>query len=273
MDIQQQQVIFQDMSDAIKIAKFGTASAAGVRITPLNMTSNTPPAPYVASQSSVWDNTDQRQAWSAFAATIGALGWLAFPWGTVSGSGCAQHGTVGNDWIQIKLDKQYVANKLVLYTRVSNYTALPKKFYLSGSNDGANWTILLNIENDTFDNRQGASQSWGFKNDKLFQYYRVTITEAYDITGNIGTTGCRVGLGRVEIYSTGAPPIKPNDFASALAEIPTAYSASFAEPDMAGRSLRAKFEKIADVIRAKLGIMTRMKPAEMPGYIRQIQKI
>jgi len=97
--------------------------------------------------------------------------------------------TVSGEWIQIKNDKPIIANYYHLSWYIDNPTqsgyAIPKEYYLLGSNDGSTWNdIDYNIINHTSNNDVDVNISQNpyfvnFKNissnRKAYQYYRLVI--------------------------------------------------------------------------------------------------
>ena len=267
MDIEYQQVILQEIADAIRYAKPEAALPMSVRVTPINMTSNTVPAPFVASSSPWWaDGGTDRGPWHAFSNVIGQNGWLS------ADAPCQAIGPNSPVWIQIDLGRRYVARTLRLTTRRGNFVTVPRDFDLLGSDDCENWTTIFSVVgNPRVGGTAGApnslAQTWNFENREAYSCYRINFTH---FNSSPADNFIRCSIGRMELLGFAAS-IQANDFATHLAAIPTANSAAFAEPSMAGRSLRAKFTRMADIIRAKLGISAPMQPSEMPEYIRQMR--
>ncbi|MGE8038028.1 discoidin domain-containing protein [Lysinibacillus sp. NPDC093692] len=126
------------------------------------MTSDTSPAPIVASASSIWSTTFP--AWKAFNGTNNDSSDC---WVTVGGS------IIG--WIQIDFGIPTYCNQIKLTSRAgSTANACPKDFIISASNDGVNFDEIVTINGQT-KWALNETRMFTFKNDKKYHIYRLTI--------------------------------------------------------------------------------------------------
>jgi F5/8 type C domain len=133
-------------------------------ITP-KMTSNTTPAPYVVSASSIYNsswpewkafnksNVDTYDRWAS--ANNGLPAWLKLDFGA------------GNKKIIVK----YAITTILS----SDTSQSPKSFTFEGSNDDMNWTILDTRTNE-INWSSGERREYSFENNTPYRYYRVYIT-------------------------------------------------------------------------------------------------
>lgn len=133
-------------------------------ITP-KMTSNTTPAPYVVSASSIYNlswsawkafnksNVDTYDRWAS--ANNGLPAWLKLDFGE------------GNEKIIVK----YAITTILS----SDTSQSPKSFTFEGSNDDINWTILDTRTNE-INWSSGEKREYSFENNTPYRYYRVYIT-------------------------------------------------------------------------------------------------
>lgn len=123
------------------------------------MTSNTAPAPFVASASSEYSST--YSAWKAFNGDFTTDNY----WCTTTAK--------NNSWLMIKLDKETQFNKVVLKSMIERKVGYnPKEFKIQASNDGINFTDLAYV-----------NENWNTMTDKVvrfsninkYLYYRIFV--------------------------------------------------------------------------------------------------
>lgn len=144
------------------------------------MTSNTAPAPFVASASSVYSNV--YDAWKAFDSVTKTF------WSTTYGVG-------GKGWIQIDFGKQTSLNKVTMTaTNTTNdYKAFPKDFNILGSNDGVIFTQFAEIKNQTV-SIQSEVVTYNF-NTVNYRYYKIDVLSNNGATnGNVAIENITFGL-------------------------------------------------------------------------------
>ncbi|OXS74287.1 hypothetical protein B1B04_09170 [Lysinibacillus sp. KCTC 33748] len=133
-----------------------------------SMTSNTLPAPLVASASST--HSDPYPAWKAFngAITDSSDAWI---------SNGGYNANIGSEWIQIDYGVAKVVNTLFLTGRlISTIGYYPRKFEIVGSNDGKSFNTLHTVSNQT-EWQLGEQKIFVFNNKQSFRYYRLNILE------------------------------------------------------------------------------------------------
>lgn len=140
------------------------------------MTSNTAPAPYVASASGQSSTTNS--PWKAFNGTNLNISdcWIV----------SAQKG-----WIQIDFGSKKLANVIYVANRnnTSDFaTSPPKDFNILGSNDGFNFDTIAEIKNQT-SWTQDQTRRFTINKPKEYRYYRLEILtnngDAYTAVGEI----------------------------------------------------------------------------------------
>jgi hypothetical protein len=147
-------------------------------VAPHKLTSNTTPAPYVASSSSEYSAS--YSAWHAFD---------TFP----NTSGFWAANGVPTGWIQIRLGKSEIVTS---YGLAHNEAArCPRDFTLQGSNDGKSWRILDRRVGEK--NWTSAQRIYQVRTPDRFLYYRI------DITANNGDG--LVAIGEIYLCSDLAP--------------------------------------------------------------------
>ena len=128
-----------------------------------SMTSNTTPAPYVASASSE-DVGQTRYAWRAFDTS-------AWVW-----SSTAVTGPTVNEWLQIKIPSDmYLISYVIMGSAIAN--TFPIDLEVQGSKDGVNWTTLDSQSGISWANNQ--SRTFTVANPfsyQAFQYFRLRVT-------------------------------------------------------------------------------------------------
>ena len=148
-----------------------------ILVTP-RMTSNTAPAPYVASCSTYY--------------SVGYAAWIAFDGSTAAGNCWATQGYVTTGWLQIQLPIQTIVVRYGITDASRDVGEDPHAFTLQGSNNGTTWTVL--------DTRQG--QTWDIAEEKQ---YAVQLPGAYvyyrlDVTANNGS-GAELTVGEFCLYA------------------------------------------------------------------------
>jgi hypothetical protein len=178
------------------------------------MTSDTTPAPFIASASSVYNIPPYFSAFRAFDKISNPymdISNISFgdSWPSAEGTFNSTTGT-GNEWIQIKLDQPRILTRFVLRERGTNNSVydsntrhMPKVFNIKGSNDGNNWNIIQNyIDEYTPENDSSGSgykpHSYDVNNINSYLYYRLNITA---LNQSIGLNPTLVVLGEWELYS------------------------------------------------------------------------
>lgn len=130
------------------------------------MTSNTTPAPFVASASSSYSTT--YSAWKAFNGTTidNADAWI-----TADGAKAG--------WVQIDLGKRTKISKVLIKNRNHTVNPLdavatsPKDFNILGSDDGVNFKLILGVTNESWLNNE--SKQYHLGNIYFYRYYRVEV--------------------------------------------------------------------------------------------------
>jgi hypothetical protein len=130
-----------------------------INITP-KMTSNTSPAPYVASASSEYG--------------IGNSAWVAFDGAMTSGNCWATQPNAIAGWVQIDFSIKTRINAFSIVSRGIDLNQHPKDFSLMGSNDGVNFQTIFTPSPQT---------NWGVVESRLFElgfsvsfrYYKIDI--------------------------------------------------------------------------------------------------
>jgi hypothetical protein len=158
------------------------------------LTSDSAPAPFEASASSVMPSPYWRPAFYGFDQNVDTH------WHASHGYGCPQ-------WLRIKLDKAISIYKYSLTPRYDPDHPLlldgPIDFIIQGSNDGSNWV--------TIDTQTGLTNGWllAVKRDfaipptNKYQYYRLYITKFGRNTSGAGTLSVianTVNIGEFQIY-------------------------------------------------------------------------
>jgi len=144
-------------------------------VAPHKLTSNTAPAPYVASSSSEYSGS--YSAWHAFDGFPNTGGF----WAAANG--------VPTGWIQIRLGKSEVVTS---YGLAHNEAArCPRDFTLQGSDDGKSWRVLDRRVGEK--NWTSAQRIYQVRTPDRFLYYRI------DITANNGDG--LVAIGEIYLYS------------------------------------------------------------------------
>jgi hypothetical protein len=157
------------------------------------MTSNTAPAPFIASASSTYSST--YQPYRAFDKIQSPLGNnLGDCWGSFA----TYVDGIGDEWLQIKLDKRKILTRYVLRTRghgIETNNGMPKVWSINGSNNGVDWTVIQNYI-DIYNPVIGyIPHEYDITNTKPYLYYRIHVTE-------INILGIRNwGVGEWELYS------------------------------------------------------------------------
>ena len=178
----------------------------GGKIAHRPMTSNTAPAPQVASASSIFSASFPE--WRAFSGTPG----------TTTNNDCwaseanAFVNNIGNEWIQIDLGQEINIVRHRMRNRGFHPTVIdqPRDWALLGSNDGTSWNTV-----DTRTDIPWMNQNWSlFFDERItpasFRYWRINITRIHP-----GGTGNRfVAIGEIELFT--------NDFYD-IPNIPNAH--------------------------------------------------
>lgn len=138
------------------VPQYGSAYTP-TNVTP-TMTSNSAPAPYVASASTEFSSTFA--AWKAFDGDTTTHGWIA----------AATTGWLKLDWGSATLVLKYAVRG-----SFNNTTCSPKTWTFEGSNDNATWTVLDTQTNITsWTNNE--SKSYTLSTTGFYRYYRLNIT-------------------------------------------------------------------------------------------------
>ena len=86
----------------------------------------------------------------------------------------------GNQWLQIKLPKATVCNSAQIASRGDHdgyfVNQAPRDFEIQGSTDGESWVSLCKKKGISWDNPEGETKSFLFKNSTAYTYYRLVIT-------------------------------------------------------------------------------------------------
>jgi hypothetical protein len=149
----------------------------------------------IISSSSQYDATNY-MAWKAFRHhTNDVYGWL-----TVNG--------VNNGWLKVEFRNNYPKiTAFAINARNSSdaNTSAPCDFYIEGSNDDVNWTLLGDYT-DNYNWTQNEKRYFALTYFDVFKYYKITITS------NSGG-GTSSGFGALEFFET------TNDFSPMVAKI------------------------------------------------------
>jgi hypothetical protein len=169
------------------------------------MNSNTAPAPFIASASTeYYDSADPpvREAWIAFNkkhsipnASNNNDSWITDVNVFVGG--------IGNEWLQIKLDKRRILTRYVLRERGLyhvSYTSMPKNWSINGSNNGIDWNIIQEYSDTYTVQANYFPHSYNINNTVPYLYYRLHITEIFGASYNI--VYGYLPIGEWELYST-----------------------------------------------------------------------
>ncbi|WP_312369047.1 discoidin domain-containing protein [Lachnoclostridium sp.] len=148
-----------------------------IDITPI-MTSNTTPAPYVVSASSIY--SDKYEAWRAFDSSEYLGNWTA-------------NSTSVAAYLQIDFNiiTKINAFSIASYTGGSTSAAFPKDFILYGSNDGINFEQIIEINNQILwkYGTEAERRLYRLNKSVAFRFYRLNIITnngfAYSACGNI----------------------------------------------------------------------------------------
>ncbi|MGG4105134.1 discoidin domain-containing protein [Paenibacillus lautus] len=152
------------------------------------MTSDTSPAPYVASASSVSSTT--YPAWKAFNGIVDVRNdsWIA--------------SKDNNEWLQIDYgvgNGKFVTSYAITNVEFTNGTQnAPKKFKLLASNDEVNWVEFDNRENEigwSSYERRVYKTSGGMPAEK-FRFYRLYVYEGFRGSGR------SISVGQLELFGT-----------------------------------------------------------------------
>lgn len=154
-----------------------------------HMTSNTTPAPFVASASSVYGSA--YGAWNAFdgvpSDNYGAGGhWVS------------KEGGESNAYIQIDIGKKLLVNGFKAnpgYANIPATLGTPNRLYIAGSNDGIKWTDISDYDNISW---AKVNQYTEFMLDRSvsYRYYRFGCM---DVTTDDTFDG-RVSFGDIQFY-------------------------------------------------------------------------
>ena len=127
----------------------------------LAMTSNSTPAPYVASASSEYSGTTR--AWKAFD-LLPNSNWTAT--------------SPSNSWLSIDFKEEKFV-EVAKVTATTNVSVQPKDFRIEGSNDNSNWNVIGEFNN----------QTWTAGEEKIFnveksnyRYYRLFVITSVNTT-------------------------------------------------------------------------------------------
>ncbi|MCE4043360.1 discoidin domain-containing protein [Lysinibacillus fusiformis] len=127
------------------------------------MTSNTTPAPYVASASSTQSTT--YAPWKAFDGVIAPLD---------NQSSWSATATLRNGWLQLDYGRKVTTNKVEI--TILEFTTSPKDFQILGSDDNNKWDIILDVKNEVWlQTGSNESKTYNFKKDVSYRYYRINI--------------------------------------------------------------------------------------------------
>lgn len=126
-------------------------------------------------------------------ASKGTNPYYAFNKTTSSYSDCwSVSGFTSGDWLQYQFPSPTVVKAYAISSTRGNstlsVTRAPKRFTLSGSNDGSNWEVLDSRNNVTqWAYGQAHTNSFHLLNEKAYTYYRLTVYETNgDSTLEIG---------------------------------------------------------------------------------------
>ena len=144
---------------------------------------------YIASASSEWPAQDTSQSTAyAYKAFNGAVTSAHDSWQTSDSQKSDSSGYISDVWLQIQMPTAKVCNYFTLCPRrdYSNTVGrVPRDFTIVGSNDGTNWTELLNV---TGTNTYTDDKSWELNNTTAYSYYRMNVTRIYN-----SNTNCSLG--------------------------------------------------------------------------------
>ena len=141
---------------------------------------------YIVTASSEW--ADTAAAWRAFNRSVSGA---ADMW--QSSQMTDESGLCSDVWIQVELPNPRVCNLLVLKPRTDSTDCkprTPKTFTLNGSNDGTNWTELLNV---TDGGGYDSDKEWSIQNITAYKYYRMNITATY-------AANQEISIGELELF-------------------------------------------------------------------------
>lgn len=152
------------------------------------MTSDTTPAPYVASASSVYNSSFP--AWKAFygVATTDAYGTGGM-WTSVD--------NVGSAYIQFDFGAPAIIKGLKINPQYADPSdpmiSCPKRFYVSGSADGEKWNVIAEFNNIAWAGMGGYTE-FEFEKPVRYRYFRIG---AKDITSEESFLG-RIAYGDIQ---------------------------------------------------------------------------
>lgn len=160
------------------------------------MTSNTAPAPFEASASSIYNSTFN--AWKAFNGT------------NVSNQDCwVTPNNIVNGWIQLNFGRNVKVNTVKLTSRFGGYeTQSPKRFQILGSNDGISFDLLTEFNNQK-NWITNETRKFIFFNEKEYQYYRINILEN---NGGIAVSIGEILFSYESNYANELPSTKTSNF-------------------------------------------------------------
>lgn len=127
-------------------------------VAPHNMTSNTVPAPYVASASTEFSS--DYAAWKAFDGSVGASTW-ATDWANTG-------------WLQVLLPTPAIVTQYAIVDRGTS-AEQPRDWTLQGSNDGVSWVILDCRGGEVW--QSSTTKTFPVVTPRSYQYYRLNITK------------------------------------------------------------------------------------------------
>lgn len=140
------------------------------------MTSNSAPAPNVASASSEFSSS--YQAWQAFDKSI--TNATRFDWATASGQ--------SNAWIKYDFgagNSKVIQKYTIVGVQINGYVdrlSAPRDWIFQGSNDNTTWSNLDTRSYET-DWYEGEKRAYTFDNETAYRYYRVYISANNSSTG------------------------------------------------------------------------------------------
>jgi len=139
------------------------------------MTSNTTPAPYVATASTVWYT---HEPWRAFSGVTNQIAW-------------SSNTDISPQWLCIDLGSPVLLSKYSVVTRFDMAGQDPYDFTFEGSNDDINWVILDTVIDRPTTTAGNKSNHTLNNNTISYQYYKLNITK---MQSNV------VSIGQLELY-------------------------------------------------------------------------
>lgn len=126
-----------------------------------NMTSNTTPAPYIASSSSVYNTT--------------LLAYNAFTGNNITSNAWLSNTNDANKWIQLFIGNDKLVNKFEIISRNNtDVNSAPKDFELLGSYDGVTFDKIVEITNQV-NWTQNEKRVYELNKTLNYTYYRLSI--------------------------------------------------------------------------------------------------